>query len=141
MRYDSGEIKDYKLIKFARSNQGTCINQRPIVDVGDRVSKGDVIADGPATSQGEISARQERAGRLHDLGRLQLRGRRSASTSAWSWRTCYTSIHIEEYECDARDTKLGPEEITRDIPGVGDDALKYLDERGIICVGAEVRSR
>ena len=139
IRYDSGESRDYKLIKFARSNQGTCINQRPIVKVGERVSEGDVIADGPSTSQGEIS-----------LGKNVLVG--FATWEGYNYEDAvllnerlvmddvYTSIHVEEYECDARDTKLGPEEITRDIPGVGDDALKYLDERGIISVGAEVRS-
>ncbi len=139
IRYDQGESKDYKLIKFARSNQGTCFNQRPIVKVGERVKKGDVIADGPSTSQGEIS-----------LGKNVLVG--FATWEGYNYEDAvllnerlvmddvYTSIHVEEYECDARDTKLGPEEITRDIPGVGDDALKYLDERGIISVGAEVRS-
>ncbi len=139
VRYDSGESKDYKLIKFSRSNQGTCFNQRPIVKVGERVKEGDVIADGPSTSQGEIS-----------LGKNVLVG--FTTWEGYNYEDAvllnehlvmddvYTSIHVEEYECDARDTKLGPEEITRDIPGVGDDALKYLDERGIICVGAEVRS-
>ena len=139
VRYDNGDSKDYKLIKFARSNQGTCFNQRPIVRVGDRVKEGDVIADGPSTSQGEIS-----------LGKNVLVG--FATWEGYNYEDAvllnerlvmddvYTSIHVEEYECDARDTKLGPEEITRDIPGVGDDALKYLDERGIISVGAEVRS-
>ena len=139
IRYDRGESKDYKLIKFARSNQGTCFNQRPIVKVGERVKEGDVIADGPSTSQGEIS-----------LGKNVLVG--FATWEGYNYEDAvllnerlvmddvYTSIHVEEYECDARDTKLGPEEITRDIPGVGEDALKYLDERGIISVGAEVRS-
>ena len=139
IRYDQGESKDYRLIKFARSNQGTCFNQRPIVRVGERVSEGDVIADGPSTSQGEIS-----------LGKNVLVG--FATWEGYNYEDAvllnerlvmddvYTSIHVEEYECDARDTKLGPEEITRDIPGVGEDALKYLDERGIISVGAEVRS-
>ena len=139
VRYDSGEIKDYKLIKFARSNQGTCINQRPIVAVGDRLSKGDVIADGPATSQGEIAL-----GKNLLVGFMTWEGYNYEDAVLINERLVmedvYTSIHIEEFECDARDTKLGPEEITRDIPGVGDDALKYLDDRGIICVGAEVRS-
>ena len=139
VRYDSGEIKDYKLIKFARSNQGTCINQRPIVAVGDRLNKGDVIADGPATSQGEIAL-----GKNLLVGFMTWEGYNYEDAVLINERLVmedvYTSIHIEEFECDARDTKLGPEEITRDIPGVGDDALKYLDDRGIICVGAEVRS-
>ena len=139
VRYDSGSVKDYKLIKFARSNQGTCINQRPIVAVGDRLSKGDVIADGPATSQGEIAL-----GKNLLVGFMTWEGYNYEDAVLINERLVmedvYTSIHIEEFECDARDTKLGPEEITRDIPGVGDDALKYLDDRGIICVGAEVRS-
>ena len=139
VRYDSGENKDYKLIKFSRSNQGTCFNQRPIVKVGERVKEGDVIADGPSTSQGEISL-----GKNVLVGFTTWEGYNYEDAVLLNERLVmddvYTSIHVEEYECDARDTKLGPEEITRDIPGVGDDALKYLDERGIICVGAEVRS-
>ena len=139
VRYDSGESKDYKLIKFSRSNQGTCFNQRPIVKVGERVKEGDVIADGPSTSQGEISL-----GKNVLVGFTTWEGYNYEDAVLLNERLVmedvYTSIHMEEYECDARDTKLGPEEITRDIPGVGDDALKYLDERGIICVGAEVRS-
>ena len=139
IRYDSGEAKDYKLIKFARSNQGTCFNQRPIVKVGERVKDGDVIADGPSTSQGEISL-----GKNVLVGFTTWEGYNYEDAVLLNERLVmddvYTSIHVEEYECDARDTKLGPEEITRDIPGVGDDALKYLDERGIISVGAEVRS-
>ena len=139
VRYDSGESKDYKLIKFSRSNQGTCFNQRPIVKVGERVKEGDVIADGPSTSQGEISL-----GKNVLVGFITWEGYNYEDAVLLNERLVmddvYTSIHVEEYECDARDTKLGPEEITRDIPGVGDDALKYLDERGIICVGAEVRS-
>ena len=139
VRYDSGESKDYKLIKFARSNQGTCFNQRPIVRAGERVKQGDVIADGPSTSQGEISL-----GKNVLVGFTTWEGYNYEDAVLLNERLVmddvYTSIHVEEYECDARDTKLGPEEITRDIPGVGDDALKYLDERGIICVGAEVRS-
>ena len=137
VRYDSGEIKDYKLIKFARSNQGTCINQRPIVSAGERVSKGDVLADGPSTSQGEIAL-----GKNILVGYMNWEGYNYEDAILLNERLVmedvFTSIHVEEYECDARDTKLGPEEITRDIPGVGDDALKYLDERGIIMVGAEV---
>ena len=139
VKYDSGEIKDHALIKFARSNQGTCNNQRPIVKVGDRVEAGDVLADGPATSQGEISL-----GKNLLVGFMTWEGYNYEDAVLIHERLVmedvYTSIHIEEFECDARDTKLGPEEITRDIPGVGDDALKYLDDRGIICIGAEVRS-
>ena len=139
IKYDSGEIKSYKLIKFARSNQGTCVNQRPIVSLGERVHEGDVIADGPSTSQGEISL-----GKNILVGFMTWEGYNYEDAILINellvMEDVFTSIHIEEYECDARDTKLGPEEITRDIPGVGDDALKYLDERGIICVGAEVRA-
>ena len=137
VRYDAGESKDYKLIKFARSNQGTCINQRPIVAVGDRVAEGDVLADGPSTAQGEIAL-----GKNILVGYMNWEGYNYEDAVLLNERLVmedvFTSIHIEEYECDARDTKLGPEEITRDIPGVGEDALKYLDERGIIMVGAEV---
>ncbi len=137
VRYDAGDIKDYKLIKFARSNQGTCINQRPIVKTGDRVAAGDVLADGPSTSQGEIAL-----GKNILVGYMNWEGYNYEDAVLLNERLVmedvFTSIHIEEYECDARDTKLGPEEITRDIPGVGEDALKYLDERGIIMVGAEV---
>ena len=137
VRYDAGEVRDYKLIKFSRSNQGTCINQRPIVATGDRVAKGDVLADGPSTSHGEISL-----GKNILVGYMNWEGYNYEDAVLLNERLVmedvFTSIHIEEYECDSRDTKLGPEEITRDIPGVGDDALKYLDERGIIMVGAEV---
>ena len=137
VRYDAGETKEYKLIKFARSNQGTCINQRPIVKVGDRVANGDVLADGPSTAQGEIAL-----GKNILVGYMNWEGYNYEDAVLLNERLVmedvFTSIHIEEYECDARDTKLGPEEITRDIPGVGEDALKYLDERGIIMVGAEV---
>ena len=137
VRYDSGEIKDYKLIKFARSNQGTCINQRPIVNAGDRVAEGDVMADGPSTSNGEIAL-----GKNILVGYMNWEGYNYEDAILLNERLVmedvFTSLHVEEYECDARDTKLGPEEITRDIPGVGEDALKYLDERGIIMVGAEV---
>ena len=139
IRYDSGEVKNYKLIKFSRSNQGTCINQRPVVSAGERVAKGDVIADGPSTSHGEISL-----GKNILVGYMNWEGYNYEDAILLNERLVmedvFTSIHVEEYECDARDTKLGPEEITRDIPGVGDDALKFLDERGIISVGAEVRS-
>ena len=137
VHYDAGENKEYQLIKFARSNQGTCINQRPIVSPGDRVSKGDVLADGPSTSNGEISL-----GKNILVGYMNWEGYNYEDAILLNERLVmedvFTSLHVEEYECDSRDTKLGPEEITRDIPGVGDDALKYLDERGIIMVGAEV---
>ena len=137
VRYDHGDSKDYKLIKFSRSNQGTCFNQRPIVAVGDRVLKGDVLADGPSTANGEISL-----GKNILVGYMNWEGYNYEDAILLNERLVmedvFTSIHVEEYECDARDTKLGPEEITRDIPGVGDDALKYLDERGIIMIGAEV---
>jgi DNA-directed RNA polymerase subunit beta len=139
IKYDNGEVKDHRLSKFARSNQGTCINQRPIVDVGDRVEKGQVITDGPGTSNGEISL-----GKNILVGFMTWEGYNYEDAILLNERLVmddtFTSIHVEEYECDARDTKLGPEEITRDIPGVGDDALKYLDERGIIMIGAEVHS-
>ena len=139
VKYDDGGNKDYKLVKFARSNQGTCINQRPIVEVGERVSKDDVITDGPATSNGEISL-----GKNILVGFMTWEGYNYEDAILLNERLVmedtFTSLHVEEYECDARDTKLGPEEITRDIPGVGEDALKYLDERGIICIGAEVHS-
>ena len=137
--YDSGETKTYHLTKFARSNQGTCINQRPIVSVGERVTKETVLADGPSTSQGEISL-----GKNILVGYMNWEGYNYEDAVLLNERLVqddvFTSLHVEEYEIDARDTKLGPEEITRDIPGVGDDALKYLDERGIITVGAEVRA-
>ena len=139
IKYDDGEITNYKLIKFARSNQGTCVNQRPVVSLGERVHEGDVIADGPSTKDGEISL-----GKNILVGFMTWEGYNYEDAILLNERLVmedvFTSIHVEEYECDARDTKLGPEEITRDIPGVGDDALKYLDERGIITVGAEVRA-
>ncbi len=139
VKYDSGDIKDYKLTKFARSNQGTCINQRPIVSAGERVTKETVLADGPSTSQGEIAL-----GRNILVGYMTWEGYNYEDAILLNERLAmddvFTSIHIEEHEIDARDTKLGPEEITRDIPGVGEESLKYLDERGIICVGAEVHA-
>ena len=142
VKYDSGESKDYKLIKFLRSNHGTCINQKPIVSVGERVHGGDdptVLADGPATDQGEIAL-----GRNILVGFMTWEGYNYEDAVLLNERLVkedvYTSIHIEEYEINARDTKLGPEEITRDIPNVGEDALKDLDERGIIRVGAEVHA-
>ncbi len=137
VRYDEGETKDYKLIKFSRSNQGTCFNQRPIVTLGDRVCKGDVLADGPSTADGEIAL-----GKNILVGYMNWEGYNYEDAILLNERLVmedvFTSLHVEEYECDSRDTKLGPEEITRDIPGVGEEALKYLDERGIIMVGAEV---
>ena len=142
VKYDSGETKDYKLIKFLRSNHGTCINQKPIVSVGERVHGGEdptVLADGPATEQGEIAL-----GRNILVGFMTWEGYNYEDAVLLNERLVkedvYTSIHIEEYEIDARDTKLGPEEITRDISNVGEDALKDLDERGIIRVGAEVHA-
>ncbi len=142
VKYDNGETKDYKLTKYLRSNHTTCINQRPIVDVGERVHGGDdptVLADGPATEQGEIALGQNIL-----VGFMTWEGYNYEDAVLLNERLVredlYTSIHIEEYEIDARDTKLGPEEITRDIPNVGEDALKDLDENGIIRVGAEVKS-
>ncbi len=136
---DSGKSKYYELIKFLRSNQGTCINQRPIVDVGQRVEKGEVIADGPATDHGEISL-----GKNALVGFMTWEGYNYEDAVLVNEKIVrddvYTSVHIEEYETEARDTKLGPEEITRDIPNVGEDALGNLDEQGIIRIGAEVRS-
>ena len=129
----------YKLVKFQRSNQGTCINQRPIVDVGERVSIGDVIADGPCTDQGELAL-----GHNILVAFMPWEGYNFEDAILINerlvQRDLYTSIHIEEYEVEARDTKLGPEEITRDIPNVGEEALRDLDERGIVRIGAEVRS-
>ena len=137
IRATNGEIDEYRLIKFLRSNHGTCINQRPIVAVGQKVKEHEVIADGPATSNGEISL-----GRNALIGFMTWEGYNYEDAVLINERLVrddvYTSIHIEEYELEARDTKLGPEEITRDIPNVGEDALKDLDDRGIIRVGAEV---
>ncbi len=139
IRTDEGENDTYDLIKFLRSNQGTCINQRPIVGVGERVEKDQVIADGPATDHGEISL-----GKNALIGFMTWEGYNYEDAVLINEKMVkddvFTSIHIEEYEIEARDTKLGPEEITRDIPNVGEDALRELDERGIIRVGAEVRS-
>ncbi len=138
VRQDDGQVKTYKLIKFLRSNHTTCINQRPIVKVGQRVRKGEVIADGPSTSKGEIAL-----GKNILMGFMTWEGYNYEDAVLLTERMVkddvFTSIHIEEYETEARDTKLGPEEITRDIPNLGEDALKDLDERGIIRVGAEVR--
>ncbi|NLJ89312.1 MAG: DNA-directed RNA polymerase subunit beta, partial [Clostridiales bacterium] len=136
---DDNTTSSYKIVKFARSNQGTCLNQRPIVNKGERVEKGQVIADGPSTDNGEIAL-----GKNPLIGFMTWEGYNYEDAVLISERLVqddvYTSIHIEEYESESRDTKLGPEEITRDIPGVGDDALKDLDERGIIRIGAEVRA-
>ena len=137
--YDGSETKTYKLTKFLRSNHGTCINQRPIVAVGDRVKARDTLADGPSTSNGEIAL-----GKNILMGFMTWEGYNYEDAILLNERMVkedvFTSIHIEEYETEARDTKLGPEEITRDITNVGEDVLKDLDERGIIRVGAEVRS-
>ena len=139
IRHDDGSKKTYKLIKYLRSNQSNCYNQIPIVDKGERVEKGQVIADGPSTSKGEMAL-----GKNPLIGFMTWEGYNYEDAVLLSERLVqddvYTSVHIEEYEAEARDTKLGPEEITRDIPGVGDDALKDLDERGIIRIGAEVRA-
>jgi len=136
---EDGSIDTYDMLKFMRSNQGTCINQRPIVNVGDKVEEGDVLADGPATSGGEISL-----GKNALIGFMTWEGYNYEDAVLVNEKIVrddvYTSIHIEKYEIEARETKLGPEEITRDIPNVGDDALKDLDEEGIIRVGAEVHS-
>mgnify|MGYP002240116196 CR=1 FL=1 len=147
--YDNGETKEYKLTKFLRSNHGTCINQHPIVDVGERVhgrrlnengvwEDPTVLADGPATDQAR-SLWPQHPRRLHDLGSYNYEDAVLLNERLVR-EDYYTSIHLEEYELDARDTKLGPEEITRDIPNVGEDALKDLDERGIIRIGAEVHA-
>ena len=139
VRYDGKGLKEYKLIKFLRSNHTTCINQRPIVTVGQRVVKGEVIVDGPSTCNGEIAL-----GKNILMGFMTWEGYNYEDAILLNERMVkedvFTSIHIEEYETESRDTKLGPEEITRDIPNVGEDALKDLDERGIIRVGAEVRA-
>ena len=139
IKYDTLGEQTHKLIKFLRSNQGTCVNQRPIVDFGERVKKGDVIADGASTSLGEISL-----GKNALIGFMTWEGYNYEDAVLLNERLVredvYTSIHVEEYEMEARDTKLGPEEITRDIPNVGEDALRDLDERGIIRIGAEVRA-
>ena len=139
MTYDDGEKEDYHLTKFARSNQSNCYNQKPIVFKGDHVEAGDVIADGPSTEGGELAL-----GKNPLIGFMTWEGYNYEDAVLLSERLVqedvYTSIHIEEYEAEARDTKLGPEEITKDVPGVGEDALKDLDERGIIRIGAEVRA-
>ena len=139
MTYDDGTKENYHLIKFSRSNQSNCYNQKPIVSKGEYVKAGQVIADGPSTSQGELAL-----GKNPLIGFMTWEGYNYEDAVLLSERLVqddvYTSIHIEEYEAESRDTKLGPEEITRDVPGVGDEALKDLDERGIIRIGAEVRA-
>ena len=139
VRNEQGALEDYSLIKFARSNAGTCINQRPIVEVGETVKAGQVLADGPAMRNGEISL-----GKNALIGFMTWEGYNYEDAVLLNEKIVredvYTSIHIEEYETESRDTKLGPEEITRDIPNVSEDALKDLDERGIIRIGAEVKS-
>ncbi len=139
IKSDEGDIIEFPLEKFVRSNQGTCMNQRPLVVKGDRVTKGQVIADGASTSGGEIAL-----GKNPLIGFMTWEGYNYEDAVLLSERLVqediYTSVHINEYEAEARDTKLGPEDITRDVPGVGDDALKDLDERGIIRIGAEVRA-
>ena len=139
MTYDDGEKDEYHLSKFSRSNQSNCYNQKPIVFKGDHVEAGEVIADGPSTDGGELAL-----GKNPLIGFMTWEGYNYEDAVLLSERLVqedvYTSVHIEEYEAEARDTKLGPEEITRDVPGVGDDALKDLDERGIIRIGAEVRA-
>lgn len=138
IKTDDGHLDSYKLLKFKRSNQGSCINQKPIVRKGDRVEKGDIIADGPSTDQGELAL-----GRNTLIAFMPWEGYNYEDAILISEKLvkedAFTSIHIEEHEAEARDTKLGPEEITRDIPNVGESALKNLDERGIICIGAEVK--
>ena len=139
VRNAQGVVDNYSLVKFARSNAGTCINQRPIVEVGENVKAGQVLADGPAMRNGEISL-----GKNALIGFMTWEGYNYEDAVLLNEKLVredvYTSIHIEEYETEARDTKLGPEEITRDIPNVGDDALKDLDDRGIIRIGAEVKT-
>ena len=139
IKTDEGSVDKYRLIKFTRSNQGMCINQRPIVEEGERVEKGDIIADGPSTKNGEIGL-----GRNILIGFMTWEGYNYEDAMLVNERLVkedvLTSIHIEEYEIESRDTKLGPEEITRDIPNVGEDSLKDLDEQGIIRIGAEVES-
>ena len=139
VQYDNGTVKDYEVIKFLRSNQGTCFNQKPIVSRGQRVKKGEVLADGPATENGEIAL-----GKNALIGFMTWEGYNYEDAVLLNEKIVrddvYTSIHIEEYDTEARDTKLGPEEMTRDIPNVGEDMLKYLDEDGIIQIGSEVKA-
>ena len=139
IRTREGKKDVYKLLKYLRSNQGTCINQRPIIKKGEQVEKGDVIADGPSTDKGEIAL-----GKNVLIGFMTWEGYNYEDAILISERLVkddvFTSIHIEEYECESRDTKLGPEDITREIPNVSEDALKDLDDNGTIRIGAEVRS-
>ncbi len=139
VQYDNGKVADYEVIKFLRSNQGTCFNQRPIVSRGERVKKGQVLADGPATDNGEIAL-----GKNALIGFMTWEGYNYEDAVLINEKIVrddvYTSIHIEEFDTEARDTKLGPEEITRDIPNVGEDMLKYLDEDGIIQIGSDVKA-
>ncbi|MBE6006603.1 MAG: DNA-directed RNA polymerase subunit beta [Sarcina sp.] len=139
VREEDGSMRTYRLTKFERSNQSNCYNQKPIVNTGEHITKGQVIADGPSTSNGELAL-----GKNPLIGFMTWEGYNYEDAVLLSERLVrddvYTSVHIEEYECEARDTKLGPEEITRDVPGVGEEALKDLDEEGIIRVGAEVRA-
>ncbi len=139
VQYDNGKVADYEVIKFLRSNQGTCFNQRPIVSRGERVKKGQVLADGPATDNGEIAL-----GKNALIGFMTWEGYNYEDAVLLNEKIVrddvYTSIHIEEFDTEARDTKLGPEEITRDIPNVGEDMLKYLDEDGIIQIGSDVKA-
>ncbi len=139
IKEDDGTVREYPLKKFERSNAGTCLNQRPIVSTGDRVFKGEIIADGPSTNNGELAL-----GKNILIGYMEWEGYNYEDAILLSEKLVqddvFTSIHIEEYETEARDTKLGPEEITRDIPNVGEDALKDLDEDGIIRIGAEIQS-
>ena len=139
IQYDSGKVQDYEVIKYLRSNQGTCFNQHPIVSRGQRVKKGEVLADGPATSNGEIAL-----GKNALIGFMTWEGYNYEDAVLINEKIVrddvYTSIHIEEFDTEARDTKLGPEEITRDIPNVGEDMLKYLDEDGIIQIGSDVKA-
>ena len=135
---DDGLEHPYDLLKFTRSNAGTCINQKPIVTIGERVMRGQILADGPSSEVGELALGQNVL-----VAFMPWEGYNYEDAILISERMVkddrFTSIHIEEYECEARDTKLGPEEITRDIPNVGEDSLKDLDENGIIRIGAEVR--
>jgi DNA-directed RNA polymerase subunit beta len=137
---DAGELDEYRLQKFVRSNQGTCINHRPIVNVGDRVADGQAIADSSSTEMGELAL-----GRNVLVAFMSWEGGNYEDAIVISDRLVrddlFTSIHIEKHEIESRDTKLGPEEITRDIPNVGEESLKDLDEEGIVYIGAEVRPR
>src|SRR5699024_4229024 len=138
VKLEDGSFDDYRLTKFARSNAGTCYNQRPIIESGETVAKGDILADGPSMENGEMALGQNPL-----VAFMTWDGYNYEDAIIMSERLVkddvYTSIHIEEYESEARDTKLGPEEITREIPNVGEDALKYIDKDGIIAIGAEVR--